>query len=1133
MDNTKTAIETVATSRALLDAVYNKLDYEGGSLLTAVAQITPETKNEWLEKGDWLTLASTVKADKVFFVNNDPVVVFYEQPQENPEQLQEIFRQVWCMSRPQCLFIATPSELKIYSLNRQPTRALGTWEDWEQTACLERLPFDQIAQVQEVLQAFSRAQVESGQLFMDKDFGSLDGRADKSLIEDLKTVRQELLKLNKRNKRHIKQRVNRRKRRPIKTIDNHIHALIGRSIFIRYLEDRGILIPEYFQQVAQQNPLWQQILDEPERRDLAPHAEKRIYVRVLRDHAFTYALFDRLAKDFNGDMFPSDSQEKEGITQKHLDLLRGFLLGDSNVSQRKLFLWSYDFNIIPIELISNIYEQFYHKTAASKEDTGTHYTPSSLVEYVLSEVLTPKCLDTHPRVLDFAAGSGIFLVHTFRRMIRYQEQQINGRLNNQELRQILRNQICGIEINHEAVRIAAFSLYLALLHYQEPKSILAQIAQANHEKPLPRLIYQKDTPQDSNYYPILFKANAFSLMPSEKEFILEKLEKGKIFAGRKQWQKLADSEGELPFEPNSFDVIVSNPPWGKGTSILADTEKALNWCQVFEWPIGDKEMSQAFIARSTTLLKPNGVSGLLVSAGVFLKRGDGEQESDLSKESNQNNQLFRQRWLEKTTIHKFVNFIHVRKVFFKKGTSPFCFVYYQQTPPKPNHYLQYWSMKKTDFVGKTQSVILHYTDIHKVEQTKLITFEKLWKVYWWGNHRDAALVIRLDFEKNLLDYAEKYKWKKGRGFQGNFPTGARKSSQTIQQYPLLSTKQFTSYGHLENFTKAPKLVNRLGELSLYSGWRLLVKRGITQANNTNGRIEARLEEQDFCFQHSIHGISLVDTEDWLRKTLLGILWSSLARYYFFMTTSSWGSWHHEINLQNGLLSLPIILPNNLELRQKIVAIVDELRNLEPVFQQQVIIDLEKALDQAIFELYELNEAEQDLVLDLCKVGLEFFYRQEKSQAVKRVQQLSNLYGTIANLPGQREQEQGLQGYLYAFLQMWNPELEEVDGEFSWRVIHAPHHVPMLAVVFTTQTKGEPSISDEEDWQELLTRLDKSLTRPISSQIYIEGIIRHVSDTEIVIIKRDERRLWTRSLAREDAEATLLQAIHLQEQEANQ
>ena len=51
---------------------------------------------------------------------------------------------------------------------------------------------------------------------------------------------------------------------------------------------------------------------------------------------------------------------------------------------------------------------------------------------------------------------------------------------------------------------------------------------------------------------------------------------------------------------------------------------------------------------------------------------------------------------------------------------------------------------------------------------------------------------------------------------------------------------------------------------------------------------------------------------------------------------------------------------------------------------------------------------------------------------------------------------------------------------------------------------------------------------MSRQIYIDNMVRVVADTEICIIKRDERMLWTRSMAREDAEATLVQAMYLQE-----
>ena len=113
--------------------------------------------------------------------------------------------------------------------------------------------------------------------------------------------------------------------------------LIGRSIFIRYLEDRKILVPEYFERVAKGNSRWQNLLDTPLSGVFVnSHLRERRYPRVLQDKSFTYALFRQLARDFNGDMFPEDAAEEKVVTQKHLDILRGFLCGNGDVSQPQL-----------------------------------------------------------------------------------------------------------------------------------------------------------------------------------------------------------------------------------------------------------------------------------------------------------------------------------------------------------------------------------------------------------------------------------------------------------------------------------------------------------------------------------------------------------------------------------------------------------------------------------------------------------------------------------------------------------------------------------------------------------------------------------------------------------------------------
>ena len=1093
----------------LLDEAYQNLGYKDGVLLAAIRQPVPDSieAQEWLEKGDWLALAHKVGAEKVFFVQDNPVVVFRDFAEEpDDKELLNTFRRAWCMSRPQHLFVSRPGILEVYSLNQPPPRKI---EDWKPLDVARTIP-----DIMEKLQSYRREQIESGHLFADERFGNADDRADKRLIEDLKTVRKALLGSNLK--------------------DRYAHALIGRSIFIRYLEDRGILTPAYFEErIVRNNPVWQAILaEEPEKPDLMLDLGKRRYDRILRDKAFTYALFDQLADDFNGDMFPRDKEEEAAVNQDHLNLLRGLLFGETTAEQPQLFFWAYDFEIVPIELISCIYEEFYHK--ANIDDKGTHYTPSVLVDFVLSQVLTSDRLADNPKILDPACGSGIFLVEAFRRIVRYQMQQRGHIPLPDQLRAILRDQITGVEINEEAVHVAAFSLYLALLHYQEPPDILAQIRQSdNNNKPLPHLIYLEGSLQDSMRFNILFHADTFGLMHAECDQLEEKLNASKRYAGRLKVDDLYKSTTVLPLEPKSFDVIVGNPPWGfkKGATreIAQAQQQAQKWCEAFEWPIGDKELSQAFIARSLSLLKKDGECGLLVSTGVFLKH-------------HPNSQKFRKRWLQATSIKTIVNFAHVREVYFSAAISPFAFVQYKAKPAELQHRVQYWSAKNSGVVDKVQSVALSLPDLHQVKQIDLDNNEALWKVFWWGSHRDATLINTLNINSTLDQLANEREWTPGRGFQGLYSGSEILPSDWLKRYKELPIDCFHRYGVIRDneLISAPDEVARFGTRELYCGWRLLIKRGITQANGADGRIESRLDDKTYCFRNSIHAIRMDTAEEWERKLFLGILWSSLARYYFFMTASSWGTWHHEIHLVE-ILNLPIHFSQDQKLVSRIIRIVDKLRGKEPpsedLFSTNALTTindisyLERQLDDAIFELYELSDAERDLILDTCTIGLDFFYNGVKSAAIQKVESFPDRsQGLVENLTDESESQKGLEGYLHAFLQTWNRELQP-DGEFFWRLIR-PAKIPMTAVVFTTKVKGIPlpdiSVTDDEEWEEILDRCGKTLLQPVSRNVYVDGMVRSVSDTEIIIIKRNERRLWTRSLAREDAEATLLQAIRLQE-----
>jgi len=484
-----------ASAGDLLNAAYRQLEFDQGALLSAARTPQPATVVDWIDRGDWQLLAAQVGAESLFFVDRDPVVVFAKVENAAEGALRELYEHIWCMSRPQLLFLATPGQLSAFDLTKPPPRRDENIGDRDRLIAVAT----SLAEVQSKLGAYHREHIETGAAFGDQRFREPLNRADRALIRDLKTVRQQLAAVPSARKRPELR---------------HLHSLIGRAIFIRYLEDRKVLPPAYFENLASRRKEWARLLAQP---PSAPALEPRFaelrFLRVLQNKAFTYALFEQLAHDFNGDTFPIDDEEPERIQQTHLDRLRGFLTGGTS-DQEELFFFAYRFDVIPIELISTIYEEFYNERTGRDRNQGSHYTPPTLVEFVLAHTLTPDVLAKKPRVIDPACGSGIFLVESFRRMVRHLCAEQNGRrVSRPQLRKILRDQIAGIDINEEAVRVAAFSLYLAFLHYQEPREI-------NEERRLP---YLKWAPEDerqrrerampeAQFYDVLLHANSFEVM---------------------------------------------------------------------------------------------------------------------------------------------------------------------------------------------------------------------------------------------------------------------------------------------------------------------------------------------------------------------------------------------------------------------------------------------------------------------------------------------------------------------------------------------------------------------------------------------------------------------------------------------
>ncbi len=1072
-----------------------------GCLLPATASPTPGNSHEWTDKGDWLKLANTLEADSVFFVENDPVLILANLPEGTEEA--EFFNRIWCMARPQILFLAREGELAVYKLSAPP---VGRGEIVRSNVRLLELA-QSVAEISEKLADFSRVSIESGNLLGDERFGTGYFRADRALVHDLKIVRTQLTAGEDR------------------LSDEVAHSLIGRALFVRYLEDREVLVREYFEGIARQNESWKKILITPLARFAEAHHSNLCFFRVLGNREFTYAFFKHLADDFNGDTFPVTTTELREVKARHLKVLRNLLTGTADdLEPDQLFLFAYRFDIIPIELISSIYEEFYTAKRGKGNTQSSYYTPPALADFLLARTLTPDLLDHKPRITDAACGSGIFLVEAFRRIVRHRVVKLGRRLSQRELRVILRDQIRGIDLNPDAVPVAAFSLYLAYLHYQNPREI-------NETRRLPNLRWdpERKVRDPDQHLDILYAGNAFEAIDHEDPLV------------RKH------------FGPNSADVVVGNPPWGEvkpgdtlGRQAMPTTKRWL--AATPERVIGDNELSQAFVHLALELLADGGKAALLLSSGILFKQ-------------HENSRAFRQSWLRRCKLEHVVNFAHVRHIFFadpkrpgkrkgalreSDGTSPFISAIFAKGKPRQDHRFTYWSARRTAEIENTRAVIVAQTDMHRLKQDDCRSYEKLWKLYWWGGNRDERLVRDLERYTGLSDLRDENEEKfvtTGVGYVKG--KQGRQNSEWLTEYQELKAKDLHRYGSLPSkLEQPPDMVRRKGKREIYEGLRLLMTRG---RGSEQGRLDIRLVDVPFCFTHSIIGCRLSGFSSSEARCLVGCYWSSLARYYLWMTSGSWGMWHDE-TLVNSFSSFPISSSKNDNARRRIDSIVRNLESLKPETEADLleggfdcssagnhsIAGLEEQLDEAVFDLYELNEAERDLVRDMCRYGLDFFYRRDKSIAVKPVSIPEPSHGLIKDFPDERVE--GLAGYLQVFLSQWNADLEP-DGELAWEVIEGPAGSSTLAVLFSTTTKGASCVSAEksapQSWRDVLARISKRSLVPVGARraIYTDTFIRAVSEHEILVIKRNEARHWTRSMAREDADATIARAMNLADQKS--
>ena len=150
----------------------------------------------------------------------------------------------------------------------------------------------------------------------------------------------------------------------------------------------------------------------------------------------------------------------------------------------QLRFFGYDFKYIPVALISAVYDRFLKEEAIKKNADGAFYTPMFLADVVVNQLW--EALSTEQKqsgvFADPACGSGVFLVRIFQRLVADRRRAERRKFVAWDDLTSIAKRLRGGDINATAVRVAAFSLYIALLEHSNPRDLPQLIAKGEDQR---------------------------------------------------------------------------------------------------------------------------------------------------------------------------------------------------------------------------------------------------------------------------------------------------------------------------------------------------------------------------------------------------------------------------------------------------------------------------------------------------------------------------------------------------------------------------------------------------------------------------------------------------------------------------
>jgi hypothetical protein len=841
-------------------------------------------------------------------------------------------------------------------------------------------------------------------------------------------------------------------------------ALMAQVIFVRYLEVRGI-VGDNYRTKYRLRPL----------PALIAKQDGRKIDRLLL----------RLGKTFNGDFlnWSGDGPPPwHGLKIGMFKQIERFLAGEELETAQTNF-WGYDFGIIPVELISGIYESF---LADRQKKQGAYYTPRHLATLTVEQAFQGIEKPQKARVYDGACGSGILLTTAFQKMLAAAESNANRRLRFSERVKLMQAQLFGSDIDPTACWITAFSLCLCLLDRLTPSDI--EVLQKGGKYKLPVLLANDQA-------------------------------EGNLHGGPERGDFFSDSNA-LAVQSN-WDVVLSNPPWKEQTGKSQAEFEIWVDNHLPEAHVPDRQLAAAYAFRAALCAKATGRIALILPLNLVI----GTESLN-----------FRQDLLSIMRIERIINFADLRFLLFPKAHNACALVIGQprlvQDGPlfEPNERIEYWT-PKTDTSLSLGRIAISTEDRSWVSPLEVYEKRSTLIRRYWSSSRDLALIERLESMGTIQSTLLEQEWIANKGFHAtdnNNPNYDLKDRdwRWLGSLPFLPTKEIPKdHPVIASDTQMSKVSEKFktvatpgggsGELRgpLYGGSRVVWPNGLSPEL----RVRAVFTDRPFAFQHTTCAVGGRDSDRATFQLLTAYLRSPLATYLLISNSYSLIADRNAVS-KDEILTLPFAHPNKhpdpklaKQIVVKIGRIFDKLIDTPEWQRAQAFISKGSALDELIADYFGLTEFERSLVADAADILAPSI--QPRSY--------SNIRTSLRSCPDSKQ----IQNYceiLSKSLSQWSVS-RGGQGKFATEAIIGSKSDLFCAVrlsLSTNRISPKNSKESKEELYAILTQISDRENLPKSAALLIPDLIV-ADESHIYLIKPMQRRFWLSKAAFADAERIVI------------